>query len=144
MDVSKTYRHINEQLISSENTVDKNAANSFFHSSWKNMQMNKWSERHMPQKSYYIPFKKNIYNLCKIYAIISTVFLGSPKKFQYISIFKLLTLPLHEAANIVVAIILTKATVFIYEDIKLTICTYNINIHTKQDPHHISNIVPQK
>ena len=88
--------------------------------------------------------KKNIYDLCKIYAIISTVFLGPPKKFQYISIFKLLTLPLHEAANIVVAIILTKATVFIYEDIKLTICTYNINIHTKQDPHHISNIVPQK
>ena len=59
MDVSKTYRHINEQLISSENTVDKNADNFFFpilHE--KNMQMNKWRERHMPQKSYYIPFKK--------------------------------------------------------------------------------------
>ena len=91
--------------------------------------MNKWRERDICYKNLttYL-LKKHLQNL---YAIISTVFLGSPKKFQYISIFKLLTLPLHEAANIVVAIILTKATVFIYEDIKLTICTYNINILSK-------------
>ena len=104
--------------------------------------MNKWRERDICHKNLTTYLLKNIYNLCKIYAIISTVFLGSPKKFQYISIFKLLTLPLHEAANIVVAIILTKATVFIYEDIKLTICTYNINILSKTPI--TSNIAPQK
>ena len=93
-------------------------------------------------KILHIPFKKTFITFAKFMQLFPLCFWGSPKQFQYIGIFKLLTLPLHEAANIVVAIILTKATVFIYEDIKLTICTYNINILSKTPI--TSNIAPQK